>query len=302
MQLHPVPVLQWLKAEPLVHFLLLGAMLFVADYAINTRANGQNGIIAVTAQDVDRLRAQSRKQWGREPTPAEVQALVQDFVREEVLVREARAQGLDQDDQVVRRRLAQKMEFLSNQEVEPPTPAQVQAYYASNTQRYQQPVQVDLEQHLFRTDLRGDGAAAAARDALKALQAGQVIAADVSMPPAKLVGQDATQLQREFGPDFARAALAAPAGQWSGPVASPFGLHVLRVHPRATDAPAALDTVRERVLADMVNERIAAAREQSYAALRQRYTVMTPALQELASTPAPAAGLQLSAAAAGAPQ
>ncbi len=294
MRLRISALLHWLKGEPFVHFVALGALIFIAAYAMDMGANGQNTPITVTVQDLERLRAQSLQQWGREPAAPELQTLVQDFVREEVLVREARAQGLDQDDQIVRRRLAQKMEFLANQTVEPPTAAELRTYYARHAERYAQPPVVDLEQYLFRTDLRGDGAVTAARAALRNLQTGQPVLGDASMLPAQALGQDEMQVAREFGAEFAKAAWAAPTGVWIGPVVSPFGLHLVRVNLRKQGVVATLDAVRDRVSADLLNERIAAAREQNFAVLRKKYAVQWPASVTQASPQAPTAGVQVS--------
>ena len=110
-------LVHWLAAEPLLHFLLLGALIFLAYSVSHPQRAGDDRRIEVTAADTARLRALAVQQWGQPPDAQQMRDLVQSFIREEVLVREAVATGLDRDDIIVRRRLAQKMEFLAHEEV-----------------------------------------------------------------------------------------------------------------------------------------------------------------------------------------
>lgn len=114
---------RWLR-EPLLHFLILGALIFAINAAFGPRGATGNARIDVSDADIERLRALAAKQWNHEPAPPQLSALVQAFVREEILYREALAMGLDRDDVIVRRRLAQKMEFLAQEDVHAPTDAE----------------------------------------------------------------------------------------------------------------------------------------------------------------------------------
>lgn len=269
-------LLAWCAHEPFVHFIALGAIIFVAYYAINTRARGQNDHIEITAADLERLRASALQQWGKEPDAQQMQDLVQNQVREEVLVREALASGLDQGDIIVRRRLAQKMEFLAHADVSAPTDAEVRQYHAAYSAHYQQAAQVDFEHVYFRADRPGTPAAQAARQAREALAQGAPVVADNFMLGNTVTTQDRDTLVRDFGAAFADAVLQAPEKTWSEPLASAQGLHLVRVLRHAPAATLPLEAIRDRVTADMVNARVAAARDGAYRRLLARYTVELP--------------------------
>jgi len=267
-------LLAWCAREPLVHFIALGATIFLAHYAINTRASGQNDRIEITTADLERLRATSQQQWGKEPDARQMQDLVQSQVREEVLYREALASGLERDDIIVRRRLAQKMEFLAHADVSTPTEAELRQYHAAHAAQYQQAARVDLEHFYFRADRPGTPAAQAARQARAALAQGAPVVADNFMLGSTLTAQDRDTLVRDFGPAFADAVLQAPEKTWSEPLASAQGLHLVRVLRHLPAATPPLEAIRDRVAADMVNARVAAARDAAYQRLLARYTVV----------------------------
>ena len=269
-------VLAWCAHEPFVHFVALGAMIFVAYYAMNTGARGQNDRIEITATDLERLRATSLQQWGKKPDAQQMQDLVQSQVREEVLYREALATGLDRDDIIVRRRLAQKMEFLAHADVSTPTDAELRQYHAAHAAQYQQAAQVDFEHVYFRADRSSPPAAQAARQAREALAGGTPVSGDNFMLGNTLKLQERESLVRDFGSAFADAVLQAPEKTWSEPLASAQGLHLVRVLQRHPAQTLAFEAIRNRVTADMVNARVAAARDGAYQRLLARYTVVLP--------------------------
>jgi len=262
--------------EPFVHFVALGAIIFVAFYALNTGAGGPHDRIEITTADMERLRATSLQQWGREPDAQQMQDLLQSQVREEVLVREALASGLDRDDIIVRRRLAQKMEFLAHADVSTPTEAELRQYHAAHAAQYLQAARVDFEHLYFRTDRTGTPAAQAARHAREALARGTPVEADTFMLGNTLKAQDRDTLARDFGPAFADAVLHLPEKTWSEPLASAQGLHLVRVLQHLPAETMPLQAIRDRVTADMVNARVAEARDTAYRRLLTRYTVVLP--------------------------
>ncbi len=266
-------VQQWFIREPFVHFVALGALIFLLYALTGAGQKSADTTIAITADDVTRMRAQFVQQWAHEPDAQAMKGLVENFVREEVLYREALAQGLDKDDIIVRRRLAQKMEFLANEDVRNPSEAEVQSYFASHAADYAAPVHVSLEQVYFSTAKRGVAALSDAQHALAALGKGEVSSGDDFMLPSVLTGQDHGLLTRDFGSAFADAVLKLPTGVWSGPVHSPYGVHVVKVTRRSAADGANLAQVHEKVVADMVNARVDQARNSAYARLRARYVV-----------------------------
>lgn len=260
--------------EPLVLFLLFGALIFVAEYAISVRAIGQKSTISVGADTLLRLQAQARQQWGQPPTQRQLDDLVEAYVREEVLVREARAQGLDQEDAIVRRRLAQKMEFLAHGEVQAPTEAEQRAYLAAHPERYYQSPRLSLDQVYVRPLATPQATQERVRRVRDALLAGAPEAGDPFMLGRTLAAQTPEQLARDFGESFSQAVQALSPGAWSPPVASAHGWHLVRVLAREPGGVAPWEQVRARVAADLGDARVAAARDDAYARLRVRYTVV----------------------------
>ncbi|MGI9132800.1 MAG: peptidyl-prolyl cis-trans isomerase, partial [Rhodoferax sp.] len=260
---------RWLR-EPLLHFVLLGALIFAAHALWGQGA--ARARIEVTRADQQRLRAQAVQQWGRVPEAAQMAELVEQWVREEVLYREALASGLDQDDMVVRRRLVQKMEFLVPVDLPAPDESALQDYFAAHRAQYAAVATLDLEQVYF-----APGAGAKATRALQALRRGQRVAGDNFMLGRTLQGQTRALLARDFGAPWADAVWALPAHRWEGPLQSAHGLHLVRVLDHPGPAPTSLEQVRERVRTDLQNARLAQARDAAYATLRQRYQVVVHA-------------------------
>lgn len=265
--------------EPLLHFVLLGALLFALNaWRSGRRAEaGAPAAIEVTAAVVERLRAGYERQFGQKPDEAELRGLVAAHIREEVLSREALALGLDREDTIVRRRLAQKMEFLTDDlavAVEPDAAA-LGRFFETNAARYARPARVSFRHVYFSREKRGAGAEAAARESLAALGKG---ASDAEMGDAFLHGfefaergpEDLTAL---FGPDFVARLAALPVGAWSGPVASSYGLHLVRVEARSEPRAATLAEVRTTVVRDFQEEQRRTANREVFERLKQRHQI-----------------------------
>src|SRR5215510_11822399 len=201
----------WLR-EPLVHFVLLGLLLFVADRAIGSGsgASGSPARIEITENDLRQLSAAWTAQWQRPPTSDELRNLVAARVREEVLYREALALGLDKDDTIVRRRLAQKMEFLADDAsaVREPGREELRAWYAARGERFAQPSRLSFHHLYFSPDRRGPRAA---EDAARArVTLGRVPVGTAAVRPGDpFMFQDAyldrtpEQIAAVFGTQFA---------------------------------------------------------------------------------------------------
>jgi peptidyl-prolyl cis-trans isomerase C len=257
--------------EPFKRFLILGALIFVMHAMLGSHEGGARRI-EVSAADVERLRASAVKQWGHEPGPEQTRELIEASVREEVLYREALAEGLDRDDVIVRRRLAQKMEFVAQEDVRSPDEAAMRAYFDTHAARYSRPAVVDLQHVTFHREGRADARGDAVR-ALAHLRAGRPITGDASMLSAVLDRQDEATLARDFGSDFAHQAMTTAMDEWTGPIDSPLGYQLIRVSHRMPAGAADFEEARERVRADMLNERVTGAREAAYARARARYSV-----------------------------
>jgi hypothetical protein len=233
--------------------------------------------INVTAAVIESLRAGYERQSGQAPDETELRGLVVAHVREEVLFREALALGLDRDDTIVRRRLAQKMEFLTDDIVSAAEPdeAALTKFFARNAARYERAGRVSFRHVYFSKERRGAGLDAAARDALAELKKG---ANDEAMGDAFLhgfefAGSEFEELTALFGPDFARQLAALPDGAWQGPLASSYGLHLVRIAARSEPQPTKLGEVRSTVVRDFNEERRRETNREIFERLRARYNV-----------------------------
>ncbi len=276
-----------LLREPLVHFLLAGGVLFglsaLFDQSFGVGGNGNR--IEVTADRIRQLRETWTRQRGAPPTRPELDSLIENFIREEVLYREAVASGLDQGDTIVRRRLAQKVEFLAQSVASTvePSDAELRAYFDDNGERYRMPEQVGFQHVYFSGSNRGAGAEAAARGALARLASGAVAAAEAALLGDRFMlqyeypPQSRDQIRDLFGPRFAGRLFELPAGAWNGPVPSSYGMHVVRIRQRIPSRLPGLDEVRSRVVLDLNEERLRSAADTYYEGLRRRFEIVVDA-------------------------
>jgi hypothetical protein len=267
--------------EPLFHFLLIGAAIFGVYVAVgDAPVSEPENRITVAASHIERLRALWQRQWQRPPTPEDLRGLIEEHVRVEVLYREALALGLDRDDTVVRRRLAQKLEFLTEDvaALRDPTDAELAAYFEANRERYRTPARISFTQVYFNQDRRGGAAHQDASLALASLRAGSPTAAssygDGSMLDDAYWEKTPPEIEAAFGRDFAAAVFAHEPGTWFGPVSSGYGLHLVRIDERTAGRLPALSEVGTIVRTDWSYEQRRQANEAIYQRLLDRYTVV----------------------------
>ncbi|HJS21302.1 MAG TPA: peptidylprolyl isomerase [Steroidobacteraceae bacterium] len=268
-----------LLRDPLLHFLLLGIGLFVLYRLVAGEDVGPKEIV-VSARTVEGLADNWRRTWQRPPTQDELDSLVEDYVREEVLYREALATGLDRDDTIVRRRLRQKMEFVSDDlaaQIEP-TDAELQQYLDQHPDAFRRPARVSFEHLYFSRDRRGERVAADAAAALAQLQssATKPRTATLGDSIALASGYDAIavdELDRLFGDGFAAQLIELPQGRWAGPSESGYGLHLVRVTAITPGALPLLVDIRDQVARELLAERRRQMSDQFYRNLREGYSV-----------------------------
>lgn len=267
--------------EPLIHFLLLGAGLFLLFYRVAdpVETQGPNHIV-ITRADTDRLSSQWQRQWQRPPTETEFEGLVEAFIREEILYREALQLGLDKDDVIIRRRLGQKLEFLFKDLAEQADPREeeLQQFLADNPDKYALPGRFSFTHIYFNRDKRGAGTVDDARQALKKLneQPRTVDAAalgDRFLYQYSFEGQSAAQIARIFGSDFSERLDDVEQGSWQGPIESGYGIHLVRISERTEPTEPSLAEVRDKVRWDVIAERRKEIDAAFYRELRQRYEV-----------------------------
>ena len=275
--------------EPLVHFLLLGLLLFMLFNVVSGQRGGSDRRIVINDATVGAILQAYQGTWQRPPTPDELKGLIENRIREEVLYREGVSMGLDRDDSVIRRRVLQKLDVISEESVaqEAPTDAVLEKWLQQHADRYAKPAVLDFEQVLFDPVKHGARLKADLDAALARLQAGAnpKSVGDQSLLPASAKETPADMVARDFGEQFAAALIALPVGAWQGPVASGYGAHLVRVSRRTPGHPATLAEVRTSVERDWEGYARAQAQEQYYRRLRRGYDVVIEANLPAAANP-----------------
>jgi hypothetical protein len=270
-----------LLREPLFHFLVLGVALSlvyaVASDLLTTRAGRR---IDITAADVQLMAENWERRWQRPPTETELRGLVEARVREEILYREALAVGLDENDAVVRRRMVQKVELLTQDlaMLADPTDQELQSFFKERQEDYRIPPLLTFSHVYFNMDERGAAGEEDARRVLAAIRA-------ESPPPRRasergdrfMLGYDYSlaapdEVQRDLGGHFTDELFQLDTG-WHGPIASAFGLHLVHIVERVEGRVPEYGQVRDRLVVDYNTMRRDRAKEALYEGLAQRYEI-----------------------------
>ena len=260
---------RWLK-EPLLHFVLLGGLLFTA-YAVLNRSSGSDPqVVHISTAEVEWLKQTWSRQWQRPPDELELRGLVTDYLKETLLAREALVLGLDENDIIVRRRLAQKMKFLveDTARLAEPADAILREYYTEQRARYQTPAIISFNQRFFTDE-------ASARMALQKLV--QQPAADVgdrSLLQEHIELADGQTVMKIFGQQFAERVFELPEREWQGPISSGYGFHLVWIETKQAVRDQPFEQVRERVLEDWYRLEQERANAQFFAALLEKYDVV----------------------------
>jgi hypothetical protein len=267
--------------DPLLHFLLIGAAIFGLYGGTNDTSDTEpDGRLVVTAGDVARLRSLWEKQWQRPPTAEELRGAIEEQVREEVLYREALALGLDRDDAIVRRRLAQKFEFLTEDFAasRTPQPAELLTYFQENRERYRTSPRLSFTQVYFNLDRRGTATKRDAELALVSLRSGSTIPDAAGLGDGLMLEKTYRRLTAQdiaavFGSEFAEAVLRLGPGAWHGPLASGYGLHLVRIDERIAGEFPRLNEIEQQVRDDWFYDERQRANDAVYRRLLARYEV-----------------------------
>ncbi|MBV9994777.1 MAG: peptidyl-prolyl cis-trans isomerase [Caulobacteraceae bacterium] len=272
-RLAPSGWLRRLLQEPVAHFVLLGFGLFAVSHWRDVERHHYTIDVgpAVTAD----LSSKYRAQFGATPDPTSLEALRNAYIKREIYYREGVALGLDRDDEIVRRRIAQKYAFLTEEMDTPPAPseAQLQAYFTGNARRYAEPARTMFEQVYFGRE--GETGRAPAAAALAARAAGRAVQGDEFPGPQSAGAMSQDEIERLFGrSDLSAAIPALPVGVWSGPYRSGYGWHIVRVVSRRPERPQTFAEAREAVLHDYEAEAEEAADAERYRRLLARYRLI----------------------------
>lgn len=266
--------------EPLVHFLVLGAAFFGLYLAVGQQPFDSDLKLRVTSGTVERIRTTWQRQWGRPPSDVELRNLVEQHIREEVLYREALAWGLGEDDTIVRRRLVQKIEFLSEDLAVQAEPDDVELanFLAADPQRYRVPARFSFAHVYLSRDLRGDAVFGDAERVLAELRSASPESltsglGDRFMLQYEYVRKSEVEIGRLFGSGFGERLAVLEIGDWQGPIESGYGLHLVRVEERLDSRLPALAEIRGKVEGDYLTERRREANSAFYRGLRARYEI-----------------------------
>lgn len=270
-------MLSRLLREPLLYFFIAGAGLFLLSEQLGTD-NGRR--IVVSEAERQRLSAQWQAQMGRSPTESELNALVEQWIREEIYYREARAMGLDEDDIIIRRRLAQKLTFLTEDLAaeQAPQQADLERYYQENAERYTEPERYSFSHRYYSRDRRDTAEADARADLAGLTDAGteDPPQSDPFMLQQRYAGRSQREIGELFGREFAAALSELPTGRWQGPIRSAYGWHLVLPEQRLPARELAFAEAAQRVAADYRQDQRRQANEAFYERLRERYEIVRP--------------------------
>jgi len=270
--------MKWLK-EPLLHFLLLGALIFIA-YGQLTQKGHAHGEIYISGGQQENLINTFALTWRRPPTAEEFKGLLDDYVRQEIAYREGESMGLDKDDIIIRRRMRQKLELLAEDvaSLGVPSDEQLQHFLDEHSAEYRLGPVISLRHIYFSPDRRGESTGQDAQAVLQRIindgPDGQWEQLGDPLPlPAELSAVSESEIAKLFGNDFASAIAMVEPGKWSGPVKSGFGLHLVFVIAREEGRTPGLEEVRSTVQRDWFSQRRSEAVEGMYERLAENYTI-----------------------------
>jgi hypothetical protein len=280
-----------LLREPLIQFLLAGGLIFavyeLADPPVG-RVDAANEIV-LTKDDVRQLAIAWLAQGRAPPTPEQMRALVEQKVSKEILSREAVALGLDQNDEIIKRRLAQKMDFLTADiaALQEPDNAELRKWFAQHADRFAFPPRISFR-HLYFTLDRGPSARDAAVLALVGIAGKPADAPDFAAVGDPFMFRDyyadrvPDQVAREFGPEFEKSLFALEPGAWRGPIQSGYGWHLVFVTGKEPSRTPTFEEVEPDVKSAWLDAKQQEIKRSAYEAMRSRYTVVVPPIDAAA--------------------
>lgn len=264
--------------SPLLHFVVLGILLFGLYSLYGDKREVQSKEIVVSAQQVELLASLWEKQWRRPPMPEELDGLVESFIREEVLYREALAMGLDRDDTVVRRRLAQKIEFLAQDLATrgEPSDQELRTFFEEHPEIFEQPGLITFSHVYINVDTHGNESFDVAEQVLAELRDGGDPngLGDRFMLQKDYLRKSPSEVARHFGSQFAEEVFGIEPGTWQGPIQSGYGLHLVLVEGQEEPYLPPLEEVRAEVRDEFLSFKRREVDELFYNRLREGYDIV----------------------------
>lgn len=281
---------RWLLSEPLVHFFVVGALVFGVywwTHDAEPAADAQQ--IEISADDIRQLVVTWLAQGRPTPTREELQSLIDQRVSEEVLFREGQALGLDRNDEIIKRRVSQKMDFLAADvaSLQEPEKGELVAWYSTHSDRFAVPPRMTFRQLYFSPDRRGSNAHGDAEAALKAIagkpgDSSEVAAAGDSSALRKTYSNATPELMlKEFGPGFATELFKLEPGAWRGPIQSGYGWHLVWIDSIEPGRIPSFDEVDADVKTAWRDQRYVEIKQAALEEMRARYTIVVPPLETI---------------------
>jgi hypothetical protein len=277
---------KWYK-EPLLHFLVIGVVIFAVFSIANKEEVADSGNkIVVSSAEIKRLSDSWSKRRNRPPSEFELQGLIDSYIKEEIYYREALSLGLDQNDTIIRRRLMQKMEFLSNDlaELDQPNETELNKYFVDNENKYKIPARISFTHIYFSLDKRG----------ARALEDSKLVLTELDAPRAPELGDrfmmeydfvrdTPSEVTRLFGSGFAEQLFALETNTWQGPIASGYGYHLVRINEKIDARVPELASVIEKVRTDFMFEQRQKTNKEIYDKFKERYEIVIEDMTEQSS-------------------
>lgn len=284
--------LKRLVSEPLLHFVLIGAVLFyIGGRTASQDASAINEIV-ITEGDIDQMLVSWQAQGRPPPSADAIRNMVEGKVREEVLYREAIAMGLDKEDTIVKRRLAQKMDFLAEDlsSLQEPTSEELRKWFEAHRDEFAQPPRVSFRHVYYSFDAHGKDARDIAAREVSAAAGPQN--GDRFMFQNSYAERTEADLYSIFGPAFAHDVFTLEPGHWVGPVESAYGWHAVFVERKSPPVVPAFEEAEADVKAAYLEARRAEFREEAYRVMRAKYKIVLPRFEAPAAKPDATAGEQ----------
>ncbi len=264
--------------EPIFHFLLLGGLLVIIHNLWGSYQGELGRTIIVSSAELDRLSKAWSSTSGREPSAKDRDYIIDQYVKEEVLVREAQRLGLEDEDVIIRRRMAQKMDFIisADAQVENPSDDILRAYHADNKDKFTSNERRSFNHVYLSPERHGDGLERKAQEVLAALKSGvewQGLG-DPFIQKRSYAVVPKVEVSRLFGPEFSTAIFALESGQWSAPIGSAFGLHIVRIEGVDTPVQADFKAVRPQVLEAWTADQQLSRKAEKVNELRSSYRII----------------------------
>ncbi|MFC1689280.1 peptidylprolyl isomerase [Pseudomonadota bacterium] len=273
--------------EPLIQFLIIGAAIYGAYALFGTpEEDYRDNIILVDSNRINAMISEWESRWQRPPTRQEIDGLIEQYVKEDVLYRQAVAMGLNEDDPITRRRMAQKLEFLTSDlaQMQEPAEGELQAFFEENEADYRDPDRISFSHIFIDPDARGDATLADADELLVQLKAEgepteeMLQRGDRFMLQSYFAAATDLDIRRQLGSGFAESVMALEPGQWHGPVLSGYGVHLVYVFAYQEAPAPQFEVVRERVLEDWHTVKREEFNKQFLKSLKERFEIIVDEL------------------------